>query len=40
MGENGYQHVKQNFLMTRQVKDALLMILALEHPRERIVYFT
>jgi trehalose synthase len=40
MGENGYQHVKQNFLMTRQVKDALLIILALEHPRERIVYLT
>jgi trehalose synthase len=40
MGENGYQHVRQNFLMTRQVKDALLTILALEHPRESIVYLT
>jgi hypothetical protein len=38
MGENGYQHVRQNFLMTRQVKDALLTILALEHPRESIVH--
>ena len=38
MGENGHQHVKQNFLMTRQVKDALLTILALEHPRESIVH--
>jgi len=40
MGENGYQHVRQNFLMTRQVKDALLTILALEHPRESIVHLT
>jgi trehalose synthase len=40
MGENGYQHVRQNFLMTRQVKDALLTILALEHPRENVVYLT
>jgi trehalose synthase len=40
MGENGYQHVRQNFLMTRQVKDALLTILALEHPRESVVYLT
>jgi trehalose synthase len=40
MGENGYQHVKQNFLMTRQVKDGLVAILALEHPRESVVYLT
>jgi trehalose synthase len=40
MGENGYQHVKQNFLLTRQVKDYLLTMLALEHPRESVVYLT
>lgn len=38
MGENGYQHVKQNFLVTRHVKDYMLVMLALEHPGEDIVY--
>lgn len=37
MGENGYQHVKENFLVTRHVKDYLLTILALEHPGESVV---
>jgi trehalose synthase len=38
MGENGFEHVKQNFLVTRQVKDYLLTMLALGHPRESIVH--
>jgi len=38
MGQNGYEHVKQNFLVTRHLKDYLLTILALEHPGESIVY--
>jgi len=38
MGENGYLHVKQNFLLTRHVKDYLLIMLAMEHPVEHIVY--
>ena len=38
MGENGYQHVKQNFLVTRHLKDYLLAMLALEHPGENVVY--
>jgi trehalose synthase len=37
MGENGYFHVKQNFLLTRHVKDVLLLMLALEHLGEDIV---
>lgn len=37
MGENGYQHVKQNFLLTRHVKDYMLVMLALEHPNEDVV---
>lgn len=37
MGENGYLHVKQNFLLTRHVKDYVLVMLALEHPGEDIV---
>jgi trehalose synthase len=38
MGENGYQHVKQNFLVTRDVKDHLLVLLALDHPDEDVVH--
>lgn len=37
IGENGYQHVKQNFLLTRHVKDYLLVMLALEHPETDVV---
>ncbi len=37
MGENGHQHVKQNFLLTRNVKDYLLVMLALDHQGEDIV---
>lgn len=37
MGENGYRHVKQNFLVTRHVMDYLLAVLALDHPDEDIV---
>lgn len=40
MGENGYEHVKQNFLVTRQVKDSILTMLALEHPDESVIYLT
>ena len=39
MGENGYQHVKQNFLLTRHVKDYMLVMLALEHPNEDVAVF-
>jgi trehalose synthase len=37
MGDNGYEHVKQNFLLTRHIKDYLLLMLALEHPGENVV---
>jgi len=40
LGENGYQHVRQNFLLTRHVKDYLLTMLALDHPRESVVYLS
>ena len=40
LGENGYLHVRQNFLLTRHVKDYLLTMQALEHPRESVVYLT
>jgi trehalose synthase len=38
LGENGYRHVRQNFLVTRHVRDYLLTMLALEHPGESLVY--
>ena len=38
LGENGYLHVKQNFLITRHLKDYLLVMLALDHPGQDIVY--
>ncbi len=38
MGDNGHQHVKQNFLLTRHVKDYMLVMLALDHPTEDIVH--
>ena len=38
MGDYGHEHVKQNFLLTRHLKDYLLLMLALEHPGEHIVH--
>jgi trehalose synthase len=38
MGENGYEHVKQNFLLTRHVKEYMLTMLAMEHPGESVVH--
>jgi trehalose synthase len=38
IGENGYQHVMQNFLVTRHVKDYLLATLALDYPDQSLVY--
>jgi trehalose synthase len=38
LGENGHLHVKQNFLLTRNVKDYVLTLLALEHPHESVVH--
>jgi trehalose synthase len=38
LGENGHRHVKENFLITRHVKDYLLLMLALDYPKDRIVH--
>jgi trehalose synthase len=40
LGENGHQHVKENFLITRHVKDYMLVMLAFDYPKERIVRLT
>jgi trehalose synthase len=37
LGANGHLHVKQNFLVTRDAKDYILTMLALEHPGESII---
>jgi trehalose synthase len=37
LGENGQRYVRENFLITRHVKDYLLLMLALDHPGERVV---
>jgi trehalose synthase len=37
LGENGRRLVKENFLITRHVKDYILMMLALDYPKKRIV---
>ena len=37
LGENGYLHVKQNFLITRHAKDYMLMMLALDYKSEHVV---
>lgn len=37
LGENGREHVRQNFLITRHIKEYMLMFLALYHPEE-IIY--
>ncbi len=38
LGENGREHVRHNFLITRQLRDELLLFLALDYP-EDIVQF-
>ena len=37
LGENGHRQVRENFLITRHVKDYMLLMLALDHPKDRIV---
>ncbi len=38
LGENGREHVRMNFLLTRHVREYLLLFLFLEHQRERVIY--
>jgi trehalose synthase len=37
LGESGREHVKQNFLITRQLRDYLLLILAVENPGQEMI---
>ena len=38
LGENGREHIKRNFLITRHLRDYMLLFLSLEHPGENVVY--
>ena len=38
VGKNGREHVRQNFLITRHVRDYLLLLVALEHGESDIVH--
>ncbi len=37
LGENGHQHIKQNFLITRHLRDYLAVIFSLSHPGEDVI---
>jgi len=37
LGENGREHVRWNFLLTRHLRDYLLLFLALDHPGESLI---
>jgi len=38
LGENGREHVRKNFLITRHLRDYLLLFHSLRHPDKNIVY--
>ena len=38
LGENGKEHVRQNFLLTRHLRDYLLMSLSLDHPQSDLIH--
>jgi trehalose synthase len=38
LGENGREHVRTNFLLTRQLRDYLLLFLFLDHTDERVIH--
>jgi hypothetical protein len=38
LGETGREHVRTNFLLTRHLREYLLLFLFLEHWRERVIY--
>ncbi len=37
LGENGREHVRENFLLTRHLREYLLLFLSLEHPGEGMI---
>jgi glycosyltransferase involved in cell wall biosynthesis len=39
LGENGREHVRQNFILTRQLRDYLLLALSMQYPGQDVVHF-
>ena len=39
LGQNGREHVRTNFLLTRHLRDYLLLFLFLDHADERVIRF-
>jgi trehalose synthase len=37
LGENGREHVRQNFLLTRHLRDYMLLFLSLDHPTKYLI---
>jgi trehalose synthase len=37
LGENGREHVRNNFLLTRHLRDYMLLFLAAEHPGSEFI---
>jgi trehalose synthase len=40
LGANGREHVRQNFLLTRHLRDYMLIFLSLDHPGENLIALT
>jgi trehalose synthase len=38
LGENGREHVRENFLLTRHLREYMLLFLSMDHPTQDIVY--
>jgi trehalose synthase len=38
LGENGKEHIRQNFLLTRHLRDYLLLFLSLDHPQSNFIH--
>lgn len=38
LGENGREHIRNNFLLTRHLRDYMLLFLSLYHPDENLIY--
>jgi len=38
LGENGREHVRHNFLITRHIRDYLMVLIALQHPGQKIIH--
>ena len=40
LGQNGKEHVRQNFLLTRHMREYMLLFLSLDHPQEDVIHLS